>query len=120
MKFKLWLNEVGEISEASIPDILMRKSEIEAAVSNLSRGMPSMTPGPVLVAYHESLNKYELVNGYHRVIEALLNGKTTIQIQNKELAQWSPPSSSDIFVPDFDREYFGMEDFIELYELKRL
>lgn len=126
MKFRNWLEAWGEeespnqIQEIPIGQLLMTKEEIAAAVSNLSRGMPSMTSGPLKVNYHKSLRRYQLTNGYHRLVEALMNRQTSVQVQNDGPAEWRPPSKSEIFVPDWDEEYFGMEHFIEYYELRRL
>jgi len=118
MRFQTWLE--NEIQEVPIGQLLMTKEEIAAAVSNLSRGLPSVTQGPLKVNYHESLGRYQLTNGYHRLVEALMSGKTSVQVQNDGPAEWRPPSKSEIFVPDWNQDYFGMEDFIEYYELKRL
>ena len=117
--FKEWLLESDQ-EEISIADLLMTKEEISAAVSNLSRGLSSATEGPLTVHYHESIGRFELTNGYHRVVESLMSGKKVVSIKSDGVATWKVPKESELFVPDFDSEFFGMEDFIEYYELKLL
>ena len=48
-----------------------------------------------------------------------MSGKKVVPIKNDGAATWEVPKS-ELFVPDFSSEFFGMEDFIEYYELKRL
>ena len=117
-EFKEWLLE-SDREEISIADLIMTKEEISDAVSNLSRGLSSVATGPLTVNYHESIGRFELTNGYHRVVEALMSGKKVVPIKNDGAATWEVPKS-ELFVPDFSSEFFGMEDFIEYYELKRL
>ena len=118
LAFPEWLLE-SEREEISIADLIMTKEEISDAVSNLSRGLSSVTTGPLTVNYHESIGRFQLTNGYHRVVEALMSGKKVVPIKNDGAATWAVPKS-ELFVPDFSSEFFGMEDFIEYYELKRL
>ena len=120
MKFSQWLNESDEIQEIPIARLLMTKEEIAAAVSNLSRGLSSMTPGPLEVSLHKALGKYQLTNGYHRLVETLMSGRTSVPVKVTGMAEWRPPSNKELFVPNWNADYFGMEDFIEYYELKRL
>ena len=116
MNFRQFLENDNQIP---IKDLLMTKEEISDAVSNLSRGLPSMTPGPLEVYHHKSVDRYQLTNGYHRVVEALMNGERMVPINSQGPATWEVPTSG-VFTPDFNSEFFGMEDFIEYYELKRL
>lgn len=103
-----------------IAQLIMTKEEIAAAVSNISRGYGAVTEGPLEVNYHETLGKYQLTNGYHRLVHALMSGQHEVTVFNDGPATWRPPAPDKTFVPDWDEEYFGMEDFIEYYELKRL
>jgi len=119
MKFKIWV-ENKESFKINIEDLVLTKDEIEAAVSNLSRGMSSMTSGPLFVSKHPLEGKYELTNGYHRLVEALMRGDKTVTVLNQGDAEWKMPSEDRLFEPDFSKEYYGMEDFIEYYELKNL
>lgn len=102
----------------SIKNIILTKDEVESAVDNISRGLGSMTQGSLEVYYHPLQDKYELSNGYHRIIEALFQGKKEIDVISKGTATWDFPQ--DIFSPDFNKKYFGMEDFIEEYVLKKI
>lgn len=101
-----------------IKDIILTKDEIVSAVDNISRGLGSITQGPLEVYHHPSEDKYELSNGYHRIIEALFRGKKEIDVISKGTATWDLPK--DIFSPDFDKKYFGMEDFVEEYILRKI
>ncbi len=121
MKFKIWMEQKEKKTfDIEIEDLILTKDEIEAAVSNLSRGMSSMTSGPLFVSKRPLEGKYELTNGYHRLVEALMRGKTSVTVMNQGDAEWKMPSKDRLFEPDFSREYYGMEDFIEYYELKNL
>ena len=121
MKFKIWMEQKEKKTfDIEIEDLILTKDEIEAAVSNLSRGMSSMTSGPLFVSKHPLEGKYELTNGYHRLVEALMRGKTSVTVMNQGDAEWKMPSNDRLFKPDFDKEYYGMEDFTEYYELKNL
>lgn len=119
MNFSQWL-ENNEIQEVLIKDLIMTKEEIKSAVSNLARGLPSMTEGPLFVMLHPSNNRYQLTNGYHRVVEALMNHKTYVSVRNIDNANWKLPSKKELFIPDFSLPFFGMEKFIEYYELKNI
>jgi len=107
-------------NEILIEDLILTKQEIAQAVSNLARGMPSQTTGPLLVMLHKAKNKYQLVNGYHRVVEALMRGEDSVIIKNTGIANWKLPKTNELFIPDFNQKYFGMEEFIEHYELRNL
>lgn len=116
------LSILYETTQNNVPieDLILTKQEIAQAVSNLARGMPSQTTGPLLVMLHKTENKYQLVNGYHRVVETLMRGEDTVTIKNTGIANWKIPKDSELFVPDFNQRYFGMEEFIEIYELRNL
>jgi hypothetical protein len=66
--------------------------------------------------------RYQLVNGYHRVVEAMVRGETEIQtmIEDEDTTGWMKPSPNDLFQFDWDLPYRGMENFIEPYQLRRL
>ena len=119
MKFKIWV-ENKESFKINIEDLVLTKDDIEAAVSNLSRGMSRMTSGTLFVSKHPLEGKYELTNGYHRLVEALMRGDKTVTVLNQGDAEWKMPSEDRLFEPDFSKKYYGMEDFIEYYELKNL
>ncbi len=103
-----------------IADLILTKEEIAAAVSNLSRGLPSQTEGPLEVNFHPSLNQYQLTNGYHRLVEAMVRGETSVPVKDDGQAAWRPPSRRERFYYDPSQDYYGMEEFIEHYELRRL
>lgn len=119
MKFKLWLENNNLVP---ISTLLMSKSEIFEAVSNITRGSPSMTEGPVKVVYFKKAKKYQLVNGYHRVVEHIVRGEENIAIMigDEDTSDWKLPSRKDTFIYQNDLPYKGLESFIEPYLLKRL
>lgn len=103
-----------------IQKLLISKDEIVSAVGNLHRGYPSMTQGPLEVAYHPKQKKLQLVNGYHRLVEALLRGETEVTVQVKEIADWGIPPRNTLYTPDYSARFKGLEEFNEVYELKRI
>ena len=122
-RFNLTLTQILEAIETMpIDSLLMTKSELEAAVSNITRGYPAQTEGPVEVAYLEAAQKYELVNGYHRIVELLTTGATQVQvkIQDVDTSTWRVPPPEDTFIYRPDAQYGGLEDFLEPYMIRRL
>lgn len=111
--------EKGNIT-LDISELIMTKSEISAAVDNLSRGHMPQTDGPVTVGYLESLDKYQLLNGYHRIVLAILSGRRTILAHVDGTVTWDQPPKDDIYIPVWSERFKGMDEFIELYLLKRL
>ena len=104
-----------------ISSLIMTKSELFEAVSNITRGYPAQTEGPVEVAYLEAAEAYQLVNGYHRVVELLVSGQDQVQVKvQDEHASWDPPPPDDTFVYQPGEQYGGLEDFIEPYLIRRL
>ena len=129
MRLKKIINEeytvLGEVPYGAtgvlpIGSLLLTKEEIQAAVDNLSRGLPSMTEGPLEVNYHPAIDKFQLTNGYHRLVEALMSGQSEVKVQNTGQATWKPPSHDDIYKPDWSARYYGMGNFIEDYLLRRI
>ena len=111
-----------EVITLPISSLLMTKSELFAAVSNITRGYPAQTEGPVEIAYLEAAQKYELVNGYHRMVEFLTRGidQVKAQVQDVDTSNWMVPTADDTFVYQPDMQYGGLEDFIEPYMIRRL
>ena len=91
INFTEFLEENNKKFKILIKDIILNKDEIESAVDNISRGLRAITQGPLEVYYHPSEDKYELSNGYHRIIEALFQGKKEIEAISKGTATWDLP-----------------------------
>lgn len=121
MNFKLWLEQTKTLP---IAELVMEKDELSAAIDNITRGYPAMTEGPVEVAYMTQMQpeRYQLVNGYHRMVEAMLRGEmqVQVQIQDVDTSGWMIPQPNNIFSFQPDQDYKGLEDFIEPYMLRRL
>jgi len=120
MDFRLWLE--SEVVTLPIASIIMDKDELYGAVSNIARGHTSMTDGPVKVAVHPK-GEYELVDGYHRMVMYMLQGHTQVSAK-VELATWKLGYKKELSHLRFDfrpnLQYKGLEEFIELYLLKRI
>ncbi len=107
-----------------ISSLIMTKEELSQAIDNISRGYPSQTEGPVEVVYRTEMQpeRYQLVQGYHRMVEAIVRGETEIQVMklNEDTSKWMVPKPNDLFQFDWDLPYRGLENFIEPYMLRRL
>ena len=119
MNFKLWLEQLLTMP---ISELVMTKEELSQAIDNISRGYPSMTEGPVEVVHMNQMQRYQLVQGYHRMVEAMLRGETQVQtqVQDVDTSGYMVPKPNDIFHFQPELEYKGLEEFIEYYILKRL
>jgi len=120
LKFQQWLENEAEIKEIEIPSLIMTRSELFEAVSNIARGYPAATEGPIEVAYLPRVKKYQLVNGYHRMVDFLLEGRSTALAKITGQADWNLPNKNDRFVYMSKMRYKGLEEFVEPYLLKRL
>jgi hypothetical protein len=113
------LAALPDTKELPISSIIMEKSELEAAVSNISRGHAAVTEGPVEVAYLPKSRKYQLTNGYHRMVALMLAGETRV-LANIHRGDWALPSRRERFTFQPELPFKGLEDFIEIYLLRRL
>ena len=111
--------EKTDLKELPIDSLIITKSELEAAISNITRGYPAVTEGPVEVAYLKRFRRHQLVNGYHRMVDYLLAGQTSVLAKVSE-GTWKLPPMSDRFVFQPELPFKGLEDFTEPYMLRRL
>lgn len=122
MNFKLWLEQKRE--RMLISQLILTKEELSQAIDNIARGYPAMTEGPVKVVYRTDLQpeRYQLVNGYHRLVEAIVRGETEIEtmIEDEDTTGWMKPNPNELFNFQWDLPYRGLEDFIEPHMLRRL
>ncbi len=118
MQFRLWFENIEQT--LPIGSLVMTRSELQMAVENIARGYPAQTEGPVEVAYDRRSKRYHLTNGYHRMIEFIIRGKTNVLVKVTGEANWKLPPKSDRFVFNPGLPYGGLENFIEPYLLKRL
>lgn len=65
----------GDEVNIKYEDLLVDMPELKSALSNISRGLPSMTDKLQEVFYYPNIDKFELVDGHHRLIESLYRGE---------------------------------------------
>jgi len=122
-KSRLW-TEQSKIETVPISSLIATKEEISQAVDNISRGYGAQTMGPIKVVLRTDMKppKYQVVNGYHRLVEAIARGETEIQIaiEDEDISGWMVPRSNELFQFNWDLPYRGLEDFIEPYQLRNL
>jgi hypothetical protein len=102
MNFKQWL-----LSETKIPieDILPDKDNMETAVDSLRKGMTSNDNKPLKVyKLKNNQNKYVLADGHHRLLQAILAGKDSVdciidetEISDSDTIQLDPMADGDFY-----------------------
>jgi hypothetical protein len=109
MNFKQWL-----LSETKIPieDILPDKDNMETAVDSLRKGMTSNDNKPLKVyKLKNNKNKYVLADGHHRLLQAILAGKDSVDciIDETEI------SDNDTIQLDLmaDGDFYGLDATLE-------
>lgn len=76
MKFRIWLE--NQTIEIPLTNIIASKKAIVQAFRNWKDGRESRTNGPVQVWQIDD-NNYQLIDGYHRFIAAILSTNKTIK-----------------------------------------
>lgn len=109
MNFKQWL-----LSETKIPieDILPDKHNMETAVDSLRKGMTSNDNKPLKVyKLKNNQNKYVLADGHHRLLQAILAGKDSVdciidetEISDNDTIQLDPMADGDFYGLDANLE----------------
>ena len=100
----LGLNGIVELQELHIDDLLVSKGctryGMAAAYNNIINERKSRTDGPIQVCWIREENKFLVTDGLHRLVEALLEGKTRylceIEWTGYSLA-WAVPSGDKRF-----------------------
>jgi len=75
--FKIWLE--NKTIKIPLHDLIISKKALIKGFNNIKDGRESRTYGPIEV--WQINDKYQIVDGYHRVIDAIINGKETIESQ---------------------------------------
>ena len=123
IRFNNILNEIlehqSDVISVDLSKLIMVKDEIQAAVDNLARGLLPQTEGPILVSRIGNEDEFQLINGYHRAVVAMLANKKHMMAKIDGQADWQQPEE-EVFRPDWTKRFKGLEDFIEVYQLKRL
>lgn len=124
VRFNTILNEIfdhqSDVISVDLSKLVMTKDEIKAAVDNLVRGLLPQTEGPILVSRIGDEDRYQLINGYHRVVVAILADQKYMMAKIDGQADWQQPEIEEIYRPDWTKRYKGLEDFVEVYQLKHL
>lgn len=76
--FRVWLE--NQIIQIPLGNLLISRKGLVQAFNDYKDGRESRTAGPVHVWQTED-NKYQLVDGYHRIVNAILHGQQTIQAE---------------------------------------
>jgi len=122
MQFRVWHEQ--QVEMMSISSLLITKSELFDAISNVYRGYRAQTEGPVEVAYMPQVGRYQLVNGYHRMVEFIVSGqdRVLVKINGEDTSHWRVPAANELFVYQPDMEYGGLEEIpgVEQYMLRNL
>lgn len=80
MKFRTWLENESEIIKVPLGEILAFRKAVVQAFGDFKQGRESRTIGPVHIWKTED-NKYQLVDGYHRFIYAIIHQYKTIDCE---------------------------------------
>jgi hypothetical protein len=123
MRFNVWMENQAQLKGIPIQDMILRKEDLELAAHSLSQGRESMTSGPVKVYFVEQENKYDLADGYHRVLRAILDRRDVILAEVHMVDdpnQLYVPPMRDRYVYQPHEHYLGLEDFIAVQTLRRI
>jgi hypothetical protein len=104
----------------SIPlqDLIVFRSSLYQAFDDCERGHCSHSKGPIEV-FHVGDNKYQLLDGHHRLVEYLLNQKHLTNSHTIPVKVRTGPITLDYAVADFDErwEYDGNLKYGNLEDL---
>ena len=92
----------SEVKELHFNDLIIEKGDfkygITAAYKHFCEGVRTKTEGPLQVRWIKEENKFLVVDGYHRLIEYILNGQYTYMCEIdyfKGAAEWKLPEKND-------------------------
>mgnify|MGYP003656744627 CR=1 FL=1 len=95
----------NEVRELHFSDLIVEKGDykygITAAYKHFCEGIKSETEGPLQVRWIKEENKFLVVDGYHRLIEYLLDGQYSYLCEINWLkgsAEWKLPEKNDRFI----------------------
>lgn len=121
LPFKLWLE--NQIIEIPLSDLIISRDSLFKAMNDISRGRVSKTQD--LIHVWENENKYQLVDGYHRVFEYILSNQKSVQaevIGRGYSDYWATVHPEQQFQYNPNTPYHGLEDLADeeiLEELKQ-
>jgi hypothetical protein len=88
--------KIGDKGTIEIENLTLPKAEIDAAKENIERGLYAQTEGPVKVVYDPKVGRYEVEDGYHRVVQALENGEDEIDFVVSDIYETYTKNPADI------------------------
>lgn len=100
----------SEIKKVEIEELLPDKDNMETAVDSLRKGMYASTEKPIDV--YQSENKYIVSDGHHRLLQAIINGESSVII--RILHSDKPISRNGTIELDFYAgDYYGLDETLE-------
>jgi hypothetical protein len=114
------LNEANVELVVDIENLLPDKANMEVAIDSLRKGMRSDDTRPIDV--YRSKDKYIVVDGHHRLLQAIVNGESTVTVNVKVLDSKTPMSRKGTIALDFeDGDYYGLANNLDSgWMIKRL
>lgn len=120
MNFKLWIE--SQIIQIPISDLLIFRKSLIQAFSDFKDGRESRTDRPIEVWQTED-GKYQLIDGYHRIVAALIHGQKIIkaEIVGKGYSDyWSVAKPRDQFHYRHNMTYQDLQDLADKELLRDL
>jgi hypothetical protein len=102
---KYLFDKIAEVSDIHYNNLIVELGDgtygILAAYRHFNEGIKSKTNKPISVVWIKEEHKYLVVDGYHRLVEALLRGEQKFLCEidwTGFTKQWSLPNSNDRLV----------------------
>ena len=99
------------VEEILINSILPDKDNMETAVDSLSKGMYSMDHKPIKVS--RVGGKYVVLDGHHRLLQAILDGKDTIRAQVEDGGKYIGVSGTIELDSSSAGRFYGLDELLE-------
>ena len=64
-----------------LDDFMVSDSSLAGAINNVRRGNVSKTRGPISISYDPDKNTFFVIDGHHRLAQAMLGKKKTIDVK---------------------------------------
>lgn len=109
------------LGQVPVQRLIISRRSLFGAMTNWSAGRRSRTDGPISIWITED-DKYLLVDGYHRVFEALIKGESILDVEvvgDGYTNYWVTPRPDDYFTYQATK-YSGLEDLAEVDILDEL
>jgi tRNA nucleotidyltransferase/poly(A) polymerase len=113
---------LNEAKERNISGLTMHRQGIQTALRDIINGETSKTEGPIKIWRMES-GALQVIDGYHRVVEALVKGSNSIKVKvaGKGYSDyWSEAGGSDVFEINPALPFKGLEKIASQTTLEQL